>query len=176
MGSVRVVHTIADVRAACDAWRASGAVVGLVPTMGAFHDGHRSLLAAARSECDHVVVSLFVNPTQFAPSEDLAAYPRDLEGDRAVASAAGADLLFVPAVTEMYPQPGRTTVHVEGLTTRLCGAERPTHFDGVTTVVAKLFSITGPCRAYFGRKDAQQLAVVRQMTRDLDFQIGRAHV
>jgi len=139
--------------------------------MGAFHDGHRSLMEAARDGCDRVVVSLFVNPTQFAPNEDLAAYPSDPEGDRVIAEAAGVDLLFTPGVDEMYPEPGRTTVHVEGLTARLCGAERPTHFDGVTTVVAKLFAIAGPCRAYFGRKDAQQLAVVRRMARDLDLPV-----
>ena len=168
---MRSVHTIAAVRATCDEWRAAGQVVGLVPTMGAFHAGHRSLMEAARRECDRVVVSLFVNPTQFAPNEDLAAYPRDLHGDSTVAEAAGADLLFAPEVAEIYPEPGCTTVHVEGLTARLCGADRPTHFDGVTTVVAKLFSIAGPCRAYFGRKDAQQLAVVRRMTRDLDLPV-----
>ncbi|HEU5302899.1 MAG TPA: pantoate--beta-alanine ligase [Acidimicrobiia bacterium] len=168
---MRNLHTIADVRAACEEWRSAGAVVGLVPTMGAFHGGHRSLMDAARAECDRVVVSLFVNPTQFAPNEDLAAYPRDLEGDRSLAEAVGVDVLFAPDVEEIYPEPGLTTVHVEGLTARLCGADRPAHFDGVTTVVAKLFSITGRCRAYFGRKDAQQLAVVQRMARDLDLPV-----
>ena len=168
---MRTVTTITEVRAACDAWRRDGATVGLVPTMGAFHAGHRSLMERAHAECDRVVVSLFVNPTQFAPEEDLDAYPRDLDGDRATAESADADLLFAPAVAEMYPEPGCTTVHVAGLTERLCGADRPTHFDGVTTVVAKLFSIVGPCHAYFGRKDAQQLAVVRRMTRDLDLPV-----
>ncbi|HUV11495.1 MAG TPA: pantoate--beta-alanine ligase, partial [Acidimicrobiia bacterium] len=168
---MRTVRTVADVRDACGGWRTAGGIVGLVPTMGAFHDGHRSLMKAARAECDRVVVSLFVNPTQFAPNEDLAAYPRDPEGDRALAESIGVDLLFAPTFEEMYPEPGRTTVHVAGLTARLCGADRPTHFDGVTTVVTKLFSITGPCRAYFGRKDAQQLAVVRRMTRDLDLPV-----
>jgi pantoate--beta-alanine ligase len=161
------LETIADVRAACDAARRSGRTVGFVPTMGYFHEGHRSLMRAARDETDYVVTSLFVNPTQFAPTEDLAAYPRDPEGDTAVAAAEGVDVLFVPAVAEMYPDGARTTVHVEGLTDVLCGASRPDHFDGVTTVVAKLFSIIGPCRAYFGRKDAQQLAVIRRMTADL---------
>ena len=139
--------------------------------MGAFHAGHRSLMRAARGECDLVVVSLFVNPTQFGPNEDLAGYPRDEAGDASAAAAEGVDLLFAPAVDEMYPEEPRTTVHVGGLTDRLCGASRPGHFDGVTTVVAKLFSIVGPCRAYFGRKDAQQLAVVRKMARDLDLPV-----
>jgi pantoate--beta-alanine ligase len=159
------------VRATCDASRAAGGRVGFVPTMGFFHEGHRSLMRAARADNDLVVVSLFVNPTQFAPSEDLAAYPRDLEGDRAAAEAEGVDVLFVPEVGEMYPAGGRTTVHVAGLTESLCGASRPGHFDGVTTVVAKLFSIVGACRAYFGRKDAQQLAVIRRMTTDLDLPV-----
>jgi pantoate--beta-alanine ligase len=163
--------TIAEVRAACDAARAGGRRVGFVPTMGFFHEGHRSLMRAARADNDLVVVSLFVNPTQFGPDEDLDAYPRDLEGDAAAAEAEGVEVLFLPAVEEMYREGARTTVHVSGLTERLCGASRPGHFDGVTTVVAKLFSIIGPCRAYFGRKDAQQLAVIRRMTIDLDLPI-----
>jgi pantoate--beta-alanine ligase len=140
--------------------------------MGFFHEGHRSLMRAARVDNDMVVVSLFVNPTQFAPTEDLAAYPRDLDGDRAVAEAEGVDALFAPDVDEMYHDGARTMVHVAGLTEQLCGASRPGHFDGVTTVVAKLFSIIGPCRAYFGRKDAQQLAVIRRMTADLDLPVA----
>ena len=160
--------TVADVRAACDAARARGARVGFVPTMGFFHEGHRSLMRAARSDTDLVVVSLFVNPTQFAPTEDLAAYPRDPVGDAAVAETEGVDVLFVPDVAAMYPAGACTTVHVNSLTDGLCGATRAGHFDGVTTIVAKLFSIVGPCRAYFGRKDAQQLAVIRRMTTDLD--------
>ncbi len=163
--------TIADVRAACDAARADGRSVGFVPTMGFFHEGHRSLMRAARANDDFVVVSLFVNPTQFGPKEDLGAYPRDPGGDRAVTEAEGVDVLFTPTVDEMYPAGARTTVHVDGLTERLCGASRPGHFDGVTTVVAKLFSIIGPSRAYFGRKDAQQLAVIRRMTTDLDLPV-----
>jgi pantoate--beta-alanine ligase len=139
--------------------------------MGFFHEGHRSLMRAARAQNDFVVLSLFVNPTQFGPSEDLAAYPRDPAGDAAVAEAEGVDLMFTPGVAEMYPAGARTTVHVEGLTAGLCGASRPGHFDGVTTVVTKLFSIVGPCRAYFGRKDAQQLAVIRSMTADLDLPV-----
>jgi pantoate--beta-alanine ligase len=165
------VTTIADVRTACDAARAAGRRVGLVPTMGFFHEGHRSLMRAARADNDFVVLSLFVNPTQFGPAEDLAGYPRDPEGDAAVAAAEGVDVLFAPGVDEMYPVGARTTVHVAGLTDVLCGASRPGHFDGVTTVVTKLFSIVGPCRAYFGRKDAQQLAVIRRMTADLDLPV-----
>jgi pantoate--beta-alanine ligase len=168
---VITLDTIADVRAACDAARAAGQTVGFVPTMGFFHEGHRSLMRTARDETGFVVTSLFVNPTQFAPTEDLAAYPRDPEGDAAVAEGAGVDVLFTPSVAEMYPAGACTTVHVDGLTDRLCGARRPGHFDGVTTVVAKLFSIIGPCRAYFGRKDAQQLAVIRRMTTDLNLPV-----
>ena len=167
------VETIAEVRAACERARGMGRTVGFVPTMGFFHEGHRSLMRAARARDDLVVVSLFVNPTQFAPTEDLTAYPRDLEGDAAAAASEGVDLLFAPSAAEMYPAgtPMRTTVHVDGLGDRLCGASRPGHFDGVSTVVAKLFSIVGPCRAYFGKKDAQQLAVVRRMALDLDLPV-----
>lgn len=165
------VTTIAEVRAACDATRARGGTVGLVPTMGYFHEGHRSLMRAARAANDLVVVSLFVNPTQFGPTEDLARYPSDQAGDAATATAEGVDVLFVPTVDEMYPDGMCTTVHVDGLTQGLCGASRPTHFDGVTTIVAKLFSIAAPCSAYFGRKDAQQLAVVRRMAADLDLRV-----
>src|SRR6478609_6883552 len=165
------VTTIDEVRAACDAARAAGRTVGFVPTMGFFHEGHRSLMRAARAANDFVVVSLFVNPTQFGPDEDLGAYPRDPDGDRAVTEAEGVDLLFTPTIDEMYAAGARTTVHVDGLTERLCGASRPGHFDGVTTVVAKLFSIVGPSRAYFGRKDAQQLAVIRRMATDLDLPV-----
>jgi pantoate--beta-alanine ligase len=169
---VKVVGTITEVRAATDAARAAGGSVGLVPTMGYFHAGHRSLMTAAASAHDLVVVSSFVNPTQFGPNEDLAAYPRDPDADDATAEAAGVDLMFRPDVAVMYPDgPPRTTVHVAGLTEGMCGAARPTHFDGVTTVVAKLFSIVGPAHAYFGRKDFQQLAVVRRMTRDLDLPV-----
>jgi pantoate--beta-alanine ligase len=160
-----------ELRTRCDDARAEGWRVGFVPTMGYFHAGHRSLMRRARDENDLVVVSLFVNPLQFAPTEDLAAYPRDLAGDTAIAQAEGVDVLFTPTNEEMYPQPIRTTVHVDGLTAGLCGRSRPTHFDGVTTVIAKLFSIVGPCRAYFGRKDAQQLAVVRRMVEDLDLPV-----
>jgi pantoate--beta-alanine ligase len=137
--------------------------------MGYLHEGHRSLMRAARDECDFVVATIFVNPLQFGPNEDLDRYPRDIDGDLAACRAEGVDAVLMPVVSELYPEyPPRTTVHVAGLTEALCGASRPTHFDGVTTVVAKLLSIAGPCRAYFGRKDAQQLAVIRRMTADLD--------
>jgi pantoate--beta-alanine ligase len=139
--------------------------------MGYFHEGHRSLMRAARHDTDVVTATIFVNPLQFAPDEDLGGYPRDVAGDTAVAEAEGVDVLFVPSVAEMYPEPTRTTVHVAGLSEGLCGAERPSHFEGVTTVVTKLFAIVGPCTAYFGRKDFQQLAVVRRMTADLNLPV-----
>ncbi len=160
-----------DVRRCCDDARREGRTVGLVPTMGGFHEGHRSLMRAARADTDLVVVSLFVNPTQFGRSEDLARYPRDPVGDAATAAAEGVDVLFAPTVEAMYPDIPRTTVHVDGVTARCCGASRPTHFDGVATVVTKLLSIVGPCRAYFGRKDAQQLAVVRRLVADLNLAV-----
>lgn len=164
--------TVDELRAACSVVRAGGQSVGLVPTMGYLHAGHRSLMRAARDATDLVVVTLFVNPIQFGPNEDLSAYPRDLESDSEAAAAEGVDVLFVPTVEEMYPDGApATTVHVARLTEGLCGASRPVHFDGVTTVVAKLFSIVGPCTAFFGRKDFQQLTVIRQMTRDLDLPV-----
>ncbi len=166
-----VVERIAELRDRCDVARRAGQTVGLVPTMGFFHEGHRSLMRAARASHDLIVTTIFVNPLQFAENEDLAAYPRDLVADTVAAEVEGVDVLFVPSVPEMYPEPTVTTVHVAGLTEGLCGAARPTHFDGVTTVVAKLFSIVGPCTAYFGRKDFQQLAVVRRMTADLDLPV-----
>jgi pantoate--beta-alanine ligase len=166
-----VVDRIAELRDRCDAARRAGQTVGLVPTMGFFHEGHRSLMRAARADHDLVVTTIFVNPLQFGENEDLAGYPRDLVADTAAAEAEGVDVLFVPSVPEMYPEPTVTTVHVAGLTEGLCGAVRPTHFDGVTTVVAKLFSIVGPCTAYFGRKDFQQLVVVRRMAADLDLPV-----
>jgi pantoate--beta-alanine ligase len=168
---VKIVSRVHELRAHCDDARAVGGRVGLVPTMGYFHAGHRSLMRAARADNDFVVVSLFVNPLQFGPTEDLAAYPRDLDRDAAAAEAEGVDVLFTPTGEEVYPRPIVTTVHVEGLTAGLCGRSRPTHFDGVTTVVTKLFSMVGPCRAYFGRKDAQQLAVIRRMVTDLDLPV-----
>lgn len=167
-----VVTTITEVRRRCDDARRAGRRVGLVPTMGFLHAGHASLMRAAAHRDDFVVVSVFVNPIQFGPHEDLDAYPRDLEGDRLTAADAGVDLVFAPTSAEMYPTgPPRTTVRVEGLTAGLCGAHRPGHFDGVTTVVAKLAAIVGPCRAYFGRKDFQQLRVIEQMVADLDLPV-----
>jgi pantoate--beta-alanine ligase len=165
-----LIEDIAELRAHLDGVRGRGATVGFVPTMGAFHEGHRSLMRAARAAHDTVVVSLFVNPLQFGPSEDLDRYPKDLEGDLAAAAAEGVDIVFAPPVDEMYPgfpTPPLTTVSVAGLTDGLCGSSRPGHFDGVATVVTKLFSIVGPSTAYFGKKDAQQLAVVRRMAADL---------
>jgi pantoate--beta-alanine ligase len=166
----QVIERVAELRVQLDVARGQGRTVGFVPTMGAFHDGHRSLMRAARAHHDAVVVSLFVNPLQFGPTEDLARYPKDLAGDLAAAAAEGVDIVFAPPVEEMYPgfpAPPLTTVSVAGLTDGLCGSARPGHFDGVATVVAKLFSIVGPSTAYFGKKDAQQLAVVRRMAADL---------
>jgi len=169
---VITIHTVEELRRECEQARMSGRTVGLVPTMGFFHAGHRSLMQAARAATDLVVVTLFVNPTQFGPNEDLAAYPRDLDRDSDAARDENVDVLFVPTVEEMYPEGAPlTTVHVDRLTTGLCGASRPVHFDGVTTVVAKLFSMVGRCSAYFGRKDFQQLAVIQQMTRDLNLPV-----
>jgi pantoate--beta-alanine ligase len=143
--------------------------LGLVPTMGFLHDGHLSLVARARAECRSVVVSIFVNPTQFGPSEDLAKYPRDLERDLRLLEAAGADLVWTPTAEVMYPPGYQTWVEVQGISQGLEGAQRPGHFRGVATVVSKLFNAVRPSRAYFGQKDAQQAAVIRQMTRDLNF-------
>ena len=145
--------------------------VGLVPTMGFLHDGHLSLIRRAREECDTVVVSLFVNPKQFGPGEDLASYPRDEERDAALAAEAGADVLFAPAGDEVYPPGFATSIEVGGLTDVMCGAARPGHFAGVATVVTKLFNMVGPDVAYFGQKDAQQALVIRKLVRDLDMPI-----
>jgi pantoate--beta-alanine ligase len=166
-----IVATIAELRTLLDGQRAERRTVGFVPTMGFLHDGHASLMRAADRDCDVVVASIFVNPLQFAPTEDLAAYPRDLDGDTALAEANGVDVLFVPDVAEMYPTPIVTTVSVAGVSSGLEGSTRPTHFDGVATVVTKLFSIVGPCRAYFGEKDFQQLAVVRRLALDLSIPV-----
>ncbi len=162
-----LVPTIAELRARLDEARQAGLTVGFVPTMGYLHDGHGSLMRAAAAANDVVVASIFVNPLQFAPTEDLSSYPRDLERDIAVAGANGVHLLFTPDVAEMYPRPMITTVSVAELSARWDGASRPTHFDGVSTVVTKLFNIVGPCRAYFGEKDYQQLAIITRMTEDL---------
>lgn len=162
------LRTVDEVRAAVRDAKMQGKRVGLVPTMGAFHEGHLSLMRRAREASDLVVVSLFVNPTQFGPNEDLDAYPRDEARDAALAEAEGVDILFAPAVDEMYPQGFATSIHVDGITEVLCGARRgAAHFDGVATVVAKLLTIVEPDAAFFGQKDAQQVMVVRQVVRDL---------
>jgi pantoate--beta-alanine ligase len=166
---VREVASSAELRAATDAARQRGAGVGFVPTMGALHAGHRSLLAAARAENDLVVASVYVNPLQFGPAEDLAAYPRDRATDLAVLAAEGADLAFLPPDDEIWPVPPEVRLAVGSLSERLEGLVRPGHLDGVATVVAKLLHLVGPSRAYFGQKDAQQLAVVRRMVADLAF-------
>jgi pantoate--beta-alanine ligase len=169
---VRVVRTVAEVRAAVAEARSRGEVVGLVPTMGAFHEGHLSLIRRARAESGLVVVSLFVNPTQFGANEDLSAYPRDEARDAVLAREAGADILFAPTVAEVYPDGFATAIHVSGITEVLCGAVRGAqHFDGVATVVAKLFGMVAPDAAYFGQKDAQQIVVVRRLVRDLDIPV-----
>jgi pantoate--beta-alanine ligase len=169
---MRIVETIAEVRAALAGPRRDGRRIGLVPTMGYLHAGHVSLLEAARADCDIVVMSLFVNPAQFGPGEDLERYPRDRDRDAAAAAAAGVDLIYAPSVEQVYPEGFSTTVEVGGLTEVLCGREDrrgPEHFRGVTTVVAKLLNTVGPDVAYFGQKDAQQALVVQRMVRDLDF-------
>ena len=168
-----VIATAGAFHAACDDARRDGRSVGLVPTMGYFHEGHLSLMRRAREERDVVAVTLFVNPLQFGPNEDFAAYPRDMDRDMALAEAEGVDLVFVPEEREMYPDgPPRVTVDPGPLADRLEGAIRPGHFRGVLTVVAKLFHACGPAVAYFGEKDAQQIALVRRMVRDLSFPMG----
>jgi pantoate--beta-alanine ligase len=171
---MRTVRTVAELRAALRPERAAGRRIGLVPTMGAFHAGHLSLIRRARAACDVVVVSLFVNPAQFGEGEDLAAYPRDEARDAALAEAEGVDVLFAPAADEVYPPGFATTVAVDGLADVLCGdpAHRgPGHFRGVTTVVTKLLNMVQPDAAYFGQKDAQQAFVVRRLVRDLDMPV-----
>src|SRR5919106_4944840 len=165
---MKVISTINEIHTAR---RSFSGTVGLVPTMGYLHDGHLSLVRRARDECDHVVVSIFVNPTQFGPNEDLAKYPRDLERDLSLLEPLGTDLVWTPTSEMMYPDGYQTWVEVEEMTRPLEGAMRPGHFRGVTTVVAKLFNAVQPHSAYFGHKDAQQAAVIRQMTRDLNFPI-----
>jgi pantoate--beta-alanine ligase len=171
---MRTVTTVRDLRDALAPERAAGRSIGLVPTMGSFHDGHLSLVRRAREACDVVVVSLFVNPTQFGPAEDLAAYPRDESRDRALAEAEGVDLLFAPPAEEVYPEGFDTTVTVGGLTSVLEGdptRRGPGHFSGVATVVTKLFNMVGADVAYFGQKDAQQALVIRKLVRDLDIPV-----
>ena len=169
---MKIVKTVEEVRQEVKAWRKEGLTVGLVPTMGFLHEGHKSLIDRAVAENDRVVVSDFVNPTQFGAGEDLESYPRDLSRDAELCREAGASLLFNPEPEEMYAQYACTMVDMSGdLTTELCGRTRPIHFRGVCTVVSKLFNIVAPDRAYFGQKDAQQLAVIRRMVRDLNFDI-----
>jgi len=170
--NIPCIETIAGLRSVLEEARSRGATVGLVPTMGALHEGHLALIRKARSENDLVAVSIFVNPTQFVAGEDRETYPRDLARDLQLARSAGADLVFGPPVEEMYPKGFSTWVEVEGLTQGLCGASRPGHFRGVCTVVAKLFNICRPDRAYFGEKDAQQLAVIKKMVSDLDIPLA----
>ncbi len=165
---MRSVITLTDLHSVR---RSFSGIVGLVPTMGYLHNGHLSLVHHAREECDHVVVSIFVNPTQFGPKEDLSKYPRDLDRDLSLLEPLGTDLVWMPTAEIMYPQGYQTWVEVEAITRPLEGAMRPGHFRGVTTVVAKLFNGVQPHKAYFGQKDAQQAAVIRQMTRDLNFPI-----
>jgi pantoate--beta-alanine ligase len=168
---VEIARTIADLRRHIAAWRKGDERVGLVPTMGALHQGHMALVRAARVECARVVASVFVNPKQFAPTEDLGSYPRREAADLNMLRSAGVDLVFIPALHEMYPPDFATLVRVSGLTEGLCGAHRAGHFDGVTTVVTKLLIQALPDIAYFGEKDYQQLTVVRRLARDLDIPV-----
>jgi pantoate--beta-alanine ligase len=169
---MKLVHSIAEMHALSRAARADGTRLGLVPTMGALHEGHLSLVRAAREKSDLVAASIFVNPTQFGPNEDFAKYPRTLESDCALLEREGVELVFAPTVEEMYPQGAVTWVVVEGLSDRLCGKSRPGHFRGVTTVVAKLFNIVEPDVAFFGQKDAAQVAIIRRMVRDLNMPVA----
>lgn len=164
-----LLHDIPTLRARQDAWRHEGQSIGLVPTMGALHEGHLALVRAARAATDRVIVTIFVNPTQFGPGEDLDAYPRTLEADLALLRAEGADVVFAPSVETMYPPGFSTRVHVDGLTDVLCGAARPGHFDGVAQVVTKLLNLGAADKAFFGEKDWQQLAIIRRLAADLDF-------
>ena len=168
---MRVAKTITEVRIRCREARAGRTRLGLVPTMGALHEGHLSLVRAAKAKSDIVTASIFVNPTQFGPNEDFARYPRDLDRDLGLLEHEGVDFVFVPSVEEMYPQQGVTWITVEGLSERLCGKSRPGHFRGVATVVAKLFNIVEPDVAFFGQKDAAQVAIIRRMMRDLNMAI-----
>lgn len=168
---MKVVHTINEVREIVKNWKKEGLSIGFVPTMGYLHEGHKSLILKSVSENDKTVVSVFVNPTQFGPNEDLAKYPRDLLRDTKLVESAGADLIFNPEPSEMYPEHFTTTVNTSEVTEHLCGAKRPVHFGGVCQVLTKLFNIVTPNKAYFGQKDAQQLAVVKRFVRDLNFDI-----
>lgn len=167
---MQVTNTVKDTRRIVKRWKREGKTIGLVPTMGFLHEGHGSLIKKCREENDIVVVSVFVNPTQFGPNEDLEAYPRDFQRDKALCESLGADLIFHPEPEEMYQDPC-AYVNIHTLSETLCGKSRPVHFQGVCTVVSKLFHIVSPDRAYFGQKDAQQLAIIRKMVRDLNFDL-----
>ncbi len=168
---MEIFNKVADVKEYVKAKKAQGKSIGLVPTMGALHEGHLSLMKGARRECDVVIASIFVNPTQFGPGEDYDEYPRILERDADLAEGVGVDAIFAPSADEMYPHGYSTYVTVEGITEKLCGKARPGHFRGVTTVVSKLFNIVRPDKAYFGQKDAQQFAVIKRMVEDLNMDI-----
>jgi pantoate--beta-alanine ligase len=168
---MRLIKSKREMNAIANALKITGKSIGFVPTMGYFHEGHLSLMRCARRENDVVVVSIFVNPIQFGPKEDFEAYPRDVERDRKLAEREGVDYLFVPDKEEIYPEGFSTFVEVKGITDRLCGKSRPGHFVGVTTVLVKLFNIVNPTKAYFGKKDFQQLKVVEKMVKDLDMGI-----
>lgn len=168
---MNIAYTVKEVREQVNAWKREGLTVGFVPTMGYLHEGHRSLMEAARKNNDKVVVSIFVNPMQFGPTEDLESYPRDLEKDSKLCEGVGVDLIFHPEPSEMYEEGFCSYVDMNGLTTELCGKSRPIHFRGVQTVVLKLFNIVKPDNAYFGQKDAQQLAVIKRMVADLNVDV-----
>ena len=168
---MNIATTVEQAKQTVRQWKAEGLTVGLVPTMGYLHEGHESLIKHAVAECDRVMVSVFLNPIQFAPNEDLATYPRDFAADTVLIENAGADLVFHPEPSELYAPDACTFVNVEGITSELCGKTRPTHFRGVCTVVSKLMNISQADRAYFGQKDAQQLAAVRRMVRDLNMNV-----
>lgn len=168
---MNTISEIAGIRAVVTQWKQAGKTVGFVPTMGNLHDGHLSLIATARQHADHVIASIFVNPAQFGPGEDFASYPRTLSEDARKLIAAQTDVLFAPSAEEIYPHKNQTWVDVDNLGDSLCGASRPGHFRGVTTVVSKLFNIVQPDLACFGEKDYQQLAIIRRMTQDLNFPV-----
>ncbi|NLD47294.1 MAG: pantoate--beta-alanine ligase [Clostridiaceae bacterium] len=168
---MKIIKTIQEIREEIKKHRGQGKTVGFVPTMGYLHEGHLSLVNASKKQNDITVMSIFVNPVQFGPNEDFEKYPRDTQSDLKKAETAGVDFVFLPSVSEMYPEGYKTYVSVEGITEVLCGKSRPGHFKGVTTIVTKLFNIVKPTRAYFGQKDAQQVAVIMKMVRDLDMDI-----
>ena len=169
--NIEIISSLKDFQNYCKSNRLAGKTIGLVPTMGFLHEGHLSLMRQSRAGNDISVISIFVNPTQFGPAEDYDAYPRDLDRDSRMASEAGVDVIFAPSARDMYPEGYATYVNIERITEKMCGTSRPGHFRGVTTVVSKLFNLAQPHRAYFGQKDAQQAIVIKQMARDLNFDI-----